>query len=288
MTDAFIEHKIDDLQRPGGVRLVWQSWSVRRPPKAVLAVVHGYGEHCARYGFLVDAVVPRGYDVFAYDLRGHGRSSGRRGHVARFGEYLDDTRSFLAEVRRRRPLAPLFLVGHSFGGLIAAALVEQDDAGLAGLVLSSPFVGMRLEVPPRQLKLARFFSRVYPTMAMVNPLRNEDLSHDPDVVAAAAADPLNHRVTTTRWAAETAAAMPAALAAAERLRLPLLLLYGDDDPIADPAACEELFARAGSGDKARHCYRGHYHETFNEVGREEVFADLAAWLDDRLERRTSG
>jgi alpha-beta hydrolase superfamily lysophospholipase len=244
----------------------------------VLAVVHGYGEHGGRYGFLVDDVVPRGYAVFTFDLRGHGRSPGRRGHINRFADYLTDTRAFLTHVRRACPDTPVVLLGHSMGGLIAAALAEEGDDGLAGVVLSSPFLAMRLAVPALQVKAARLLSRVTPTLRMNNPLRAEQLSHDAAVVAATNADPLNHRRTTARWGAEILRAQPAVMAAAGRLRLPLLLLYADDDPIADPRAAEELFERASSADKVKHCYAGYYHEIFNEVGRAAVFEDLAAWL----------
>ncbi len=126
-----------------------------------------------------------------------------------------------------------------------------------------------------------------PTLGRKNPLRNEQLSHDPEVVAAAAVDPLNHCVTTVRWAAKTFAAMPATIAAADRVRLPLLLLYADDDAIADPRAAEALFERAASSDKSKRCYAGLYHEIFNEVGRPAVFADLAAWLDERVPARVT-
>ena len=273
-------------KRRAAVRLVWQSWTPDGHAAAVLAVVHGYGEHGGRYGFLVDDIVPRGYTVFTFDLRGHGRSPGRRGHIDRFGDYLADTRAFLAQVRRACPDTPVVLLGHSMGGLIAAALAEEDDAalaqeddaGLAGVVLSSPFLGLRLAVPALQIKAARLLSRVAPTLRMPNPLRAAQLSHDPAVVAAAAADPLNHRQATARWGVEILNAQAAVIAAAGRLRRPLLLLYAADDPIADPRAAEELFARAGSADKAKRCYAGYYHEIFNEVGRAAVFEDLTAWL----------
>jgi lysophospholipase len=292
-----IRHHVAEFDGCDGLPLVWRSWLPEGEAAAVLAVVHGYGEHGGRYTFLVEDMVSRGYGIVTYDLRGHGRSPGRRGHVDRFADYVTDTGAFLAVAGRLQPQAPLFLVGHSMGGLIAAAYIEQvegksaspsargqggDDAPHpAGLVLSSPFVGMRLRVPPLKVQAARLLSRVAPTLRMDNPLRNEDLSHDPAVVAAAGNDPLCHRVTTTRWAAETFVAQRTTLDAAGRVELPLLVLYADDDPIADPLATEELFRRAASSDKTSRCYTGYYHEIFNEVGRAAVFADLAAWLSAR-------
>ena len=285
MSAAAINHQTDDFAAADGARLFWQSWSPEGEPAAVLAVVHGYGEHGGRYAFLVDAMASRGYAVVTFDLRGHGHSPGPRGHIRRFNDYVADTGAFLARVGRTFPGRPVLLLGHSMGGLIAVAFAEQGGEAtrkIAGLVLSSPFVGVRLPVPAIQVKAARLLSRIVPTLRMTNPLRNEQLSHDPVVVAAAGADPLNHRVTTVRWAAEVLGAQRSVLSAAGSLRLPLLLLYADDDPIADPRTSEELFAGAGSADKTKVCYAGYYHEVFNEVGRAAVFDDLAAWLETRV------
>jgi alpha-beta hydrolase superfamily lysophospholipase len=137
-------------------------------------------------------------------------------------------------------------------------------------------------VPAIQVSAARLLSRIAPTLRMTNPLRSEQLSHDTAVVASAGADPLNHRVTTVRWAAEVLDAQRTVVRAAGRLQLPLLLLYADDDPIADPRTAEELFERAASADKTKICYAGYYHEIFNEVGRAAVFDDLGAWLAARV------
>jgi lysophospholipase len=282
---APINYQTDEFAVADGTRLAWQSWSPEGEQVAVLAVVHGYGEHGGRYTFLVDAMLPRGYAVISFDLRGHGRSPGPRGHIRRFSDYVADTGAFLAHVGRAFPGRPVVLLGHSMGGLIAAAFAEQEGKAtqkIAGLVLSSPFVGVRLPVPAIQVKVARLLSRITPSLRMTNPLRNEQLSHDPAVVAAAGADPLNHRVTTVRWAAEILAAQRTVLSAAGSLRLPLLLLYADDDPIADPRTSEELFVGAASADKTKICYAGYYHEVFNEVGRAAVFDDLAGWLAERV------
>ena len=181
---------------------------------------------------------------------------------------------------RSRPERPLYLLGHSLGGLIATAYVEDRPAdGLAGLILSSPFLRLGMPVPPLKLGAARLLSLVAPDVNVGNTLDPAALSHDQDVVRAYGIDPLNHHVATARWAAEVVAAQSAALSAAGRIRLPFLLLYGDADAIADPQASRELFESVASPDKAEHCYEGFYHEIFNETGRDAVFADLAAWLD---------
>jgi alpha-beta hydrolase superfamily lysophospholipase len=224
-----------------------------------------------------------GSAVYVYDLRGHGQSSGARGQVRSFDEYLDDTTIFLDEVRRRQPGKPLFLLGHSLGGLICARLAEERAPDVAGLVLSSPFLALLAEVPPSKVVGARLLAVVWPGKDVGNTVKAADLSHDQVVVEAYVTDRLVHHVAPARWAVQTLAAQDAVMAGAERIVLPLYLLFGKDDPVADPSFAEALFARAGSADKTVRAYEGLLHECFNEVGREQVYADLAAWIAERVQ-----
>ena len=266
----------------GGEELFRCTWLPDDEPAAALAVVHGYGEHGGRYRYLVDAMVPLGYAVHVFDLRGHGRSPGVRGHIERFADYVGDAGLFVDAIAAEQPGTPLYLLGHSLGGLIATAYAEERPDGLAGLILSSPFLRLKLPIGGVKRAAAKVLSRVAPTRDIGNSIPADELSHEPEVVAAYTSDPLNHHVATARWAAEALAAQGAALSAAGRLELPLLVMYAGADTIADPAASRELFAAASSDDKTLRCYEGYYHELFNEVGRADVFADLAAWLEARL------
>jgi lysophospholipase len=282
MTDT-ISCTPDQFTAADGLRLARLVW---RPPdeaRAAVAVVHGYGEHGGRYAQLAEELAATGLTVSAYDLRGHGRSAGRRGHVRRFVEYLDDTALFLDGARREAAGRPLFLLGHSMGGLIAASYAEQrpvDD--LTGLVLSAPFLRLAIPVTGAKLFAARVASFVVPTLDVGNSLDASGLSHDGEVVDAYRTDPLNHSVATARWATEMLAAQRHALSAAGSIRLPLLVMVGDDDAVADPAAGRELFAAASSADKTLRRYPGYFHEIFNETGRDVPVADLTAWLQERV------
>lgn len=274
----------DEFTARDGARL---ARSVCRPgsqARAAVAVVHGYGEHGDRYRRLAEDLAGHGFCTCVYDLRGHGRSAGRRGHVTRFKEYVDDTGQFLDWVRLQARGLPLFLLGHSMGGLIAASFVEQrrpDD--LAGLVLSSPFLRLAEPVPRYKLVLAHVASLVAPSLDVGNSLDAAGLSHDDEVVAAYRADPLNHSVATARWATEVLAAQKGALAHAGRITQRLLVMAGDDDPVAHPDAARELFAAAASRDKKLLVYPGYLHEIFNEAGRDVPVAGLLAWLEERLQ-----
>lgn len=253
-----MRHTSTTFSADDGLRLHLQAWLPDAEPTTVLAVVHGYGEHGGRYGYLSDDMAARGHAVYVFDLRGHGHSAGRRGHILRFADYLADTRVYLDAVVEAHPGAPLYLLGHSLGGLI----------------LSSPF--LRLGTPPPASKVygAKVLSLVAPAFNIGNTLQAADLSHEQDVVEAYVTDPLVHHVATSRWAAEVLAAQGAVRAGAPRISLPLLLLFSDADAVTDPQASRDLFAAAGSVDKTERCYAGYCHELFNETGRAAVFADL--------------
>jgi len=273
----------------GGERLHLQAWLPAGPdlehppaPDAAIAVVHGYGDHGGRYTWFGEDMAARGYAVYVYDLRGHGLSSGRRGQVKRFDEYLDDTAVFLDEVRRLQPGVPLFLLGHSLGGLICARFAETRAPEVRGLVLSSPFLQLSEAVPASRVVAAKAMARGWPNHDIGNTVRAAQLSHDQSVVDAYVTDPLVHHVAPARWAAEMLAAQDAAMAAAESISLPLLVLYGSEDQVVDVAFVEALYGRAASEDKSIERYEGLYHECFNETERARVFADLAAWLAARL------
>jgi alpha-beta hydrolase superfamily lysophospholipase len=282
-------HTSGQLTAADGARLHLQAWLPGAPGAdetegvdAVIAVVHGYGDHGGRYAWFGEAMGGRGYAVYAYDLRGHGQSSGTRGQVKSFEEYLDDTGVFLEEVRRRQPGKPLFLLGHSLGGLISARFAEERAPDVTGLVLSSPFLALVAEVPPSKAVGARLLAVVWPGKDVGNTVRAADLSHDQAVVEAYVTDRLVHHVAPARWAVQTLSAQNAAMAGAERISLPLYLLYGKEDPVADASFAEALFARVASHDKTVRAYEGLLHECLNEVGREQVYADLAAWIAERL------
>lgn len=251
--------------------------------RATVAVVHGYGEHGGRYRQLGGELAERGFGTVVYDLRGHGRSTGRRGHVTRFREYLDDTALFLDRARGDAAGRPLFLLGHSMGGLIAASFVEQRRPNdLAGVVLSAPFLRLAEPVPRYKLALAHIASLVAPAMDVGNTLDAAGLSHDDEVVAAYRTDPLNHHAATARWATEVLAAQKSARVHAGRISQRLLVMAGADDPVADTDAARELFAAAGSRDKKLLVYPGLLHEIFNEAERDAPVADLVAWLEAQL------
>lgn len=290
MKAGFEEEVRTMLRREGeftgerGVRIWYQSW---RPeaPKAILVVAHGLGEHSGRYGNLVNYLVPRGYAVYALDHRGHGRSGGPRGYIDRFGDFVADVERLAGVARLELPGLPLFVLGHSMGGPIALRYAREYPQGLQGVIASSPLLRAKLPVSAGKLFLAGLMSRLQPRYSQHSGLPASALSHDPQVAAAYAADPLVHDLVSARLYTEMMAAGRSVLAWAPEMRVPCLLLVSGADALVDPEASKEFFTNLGCEDKALYVYEGFFHEVFNEIERERPLSDLAAWLDAHLPGR---
>ena len=275
-------HREGEFAGHGGLRLYWQAWLPEGGSRAVVIVAHGYAEHGGRYGNLVDRLVPRGIAVYALDQRGHGRSEGPRGHVGRFSELIADLHAFRVRIEEEERGKPIFLLGHSLGGLVAVRYLLTHASGLSGAILSSPALGIVNE-PPRVMQwLARLLSWIAPRTSYQGNVDPQFLSHDASVGRAYAADPLVHRRATARFFTEFKWAMRTARERAAEIRVPILILQAGDDRLVQAAATEAFAAEVGSDDKALRVYPELYHEIFNETASDDVFADLERWLDARL------
>ncbi len=241
-------------------------------------LVHGLGEHCGRYGGLVEKLVGLEFAVFGLDHPGHGQSGGARGHVHRFSDYLDTLRQYQQSVLAAHPGLPLFLFGHSMGGLISLHYLSHHGGGFAGGVLSAPPVTVPAHVPRAVVLLGRLMSVLLPRLPLIG-MDPEGMSRDPDVVKAYLEDPLVFSGKfSARLGAELTTAIDQAPRVAERVRLPVLILQGDGDPIVDPEGAEKLENWLGSKDLTRLNYPGLYHELHNEPEKEQVLTDVADWL----------
>ncbi len=277
-----MEHGEGTFRATDGLELYRQWWRPDDVPRAVLAVVHGFGEHSGRYGNLVDWFVPKGFAVHALDQRGHGRSPGQRGHIPGFAQVRDDVRAFLDAVRGAEGQdLPTFLIGHSQGGLTVLNYALHDPEGLAGVVASGPLLSSP-GVSPLLLQLSKLFSKIWPTMSLNVGLDATALSHDREVVEAYVADPLVHGKASARLGVEVMEAVEWTQAHAADLRLPLLIVHGGADRLCSPEASRRFFENVTFADKERIEYKGFYHEVFNEVGKEKVLSDVEAWLERHL------
>ena len=271
------------LDREGGLRLYRCELAPERGrERALLVLMHGYGEHCRRYDELTGYLVSRGVVVVRMDARGHGRSSGQRGYVRRYAEYVDDLAALVASATARHPKLPLFVLGHSNGGLTAARTLQRGLDGVRGVVLTSPLLGLRARHRPVPDALARALSWALPRLPLPSGLDAAELTHDLALREAHGRDPFIHRVATPRWYWAATLAGRAALAEAPRLDTPLLVVQGQDDPIVEPALAEQLCERASTSDKRYLLRPGELHEVLNEVSRRALFASVADWIEQRL------
>ncbi|MGE0712988.1 MAG: lysophospholipase [Planctomycetota bacterium] len=282
-TAALIEEELQ-LRAPDGTALfVRRVRPAQEERRARLAWIHGVAEHGGRYLSTMRWFAERGFDCAALDLRGHGHSGGRRVFLRRWSEFSEDVTGFLGELAAEQGASgPLFLLGHSMGGLVVARALEthaERMPTLRGAVLLSSFFGIKVQVPTWKVLLARGLSSFVPWFALPSDLDVSLLSTDEAVGRAYLADPLVTDKVTARWYTEAMANQAALFADARRIELPVLAMHGRDDGLTDPAGTERLFAALGSPDKELELWDGMRHELLNEVEKEKIRARILDWLE---------
>jgi acylglycerol lipase len=277
--DALIEH--DSFVGVRGLKIHARTWLPAGAPIGVVVIAHGFAEHGGRYAAVAERLVADGIAVRAADHRGHGLSEGKRTSIVRFGDYVDDLTTVIAQARARWPSLRLVLLGHSMGGLVALDLAVRPGGPVDGLVLSAPAACPR-EVSRFTLAVGRALSRVAPNTGVLRLPLNR-ISRDPAVVDAYNKDPLVFRTPIrARLGAEMLDAMDRVDAGLPSLRTPLLVMQGTADGLVDPGCGPHVYDRAGSEDKTLKMYDGLWHEIFNEPERDHVLDDLTGWLRSHL------
>ena len=265
-----------------GLTLYTQHWTPEGEASAIVLLVHGYAEHCGRYDHVARTFLDRDAAVYAYDHRGHGRSEGRRAYVDHFEQYVADLCRFRRHVQAQTPDVPVFLFGHSMGGLASLLYTLDYAPDLEGLLLSAPAIEVNPDLAPFLRHVAEWVGRFFPTLPTVRSPQGS-ISRDPAVVEDAENDPLNYTGRTlARTGAELLRAGQAARSRLYELQTPFMVFHGTADPLATPAWSKRLYERAAAEDKTLRLYDGLYHETFNEPERDAVLRDLGTWLAERL------
>lgn len=257
-----------------GVDRFQRRW-VANEPRAAVLLVHGVAEHSGRYDYVGSYLAEHGFDVLSFDLRGHGESGGRRGHVATFDDFLGDVEELLED--RRALGVPVILFGHSLGGLIAATYASGGRPAPDLLVLSAP--ALAADVPGWQRLAATALGQVAPKLSIPNNFDGELLSRDDAVGVAYRDDPLRVKVATARFGKVVFSTMEATADRLHRITVPTYVLHGTDDRLVPPRASEP-FASIGSATRVLH--EGLRHECLNEPERDEVLAGITAWIDQQL------
>lgn len=258
-------------------------YSVTRPAGAALRLVvilHGFADHSERYRQLIEHLASQGAVVYAYDMRGNGQSDGARGHVLRYQELIDELAAFLDIAYAAEPGLERVIYAHSTGAILALTYLYDHPRAADRLILSAPCLILTYEAPAMKVMIGKVFSSMMPKMTLQAGFNPGSVSRDEKVVEANKSDPLVTQAITTRFYTEVyGKAMPAALARIEEVKLPTLVLQGTADQLVSPTVADEFERRVPAAAIKR--YEGGYHESHNDIQREEVFADVDAWLSSR-------
>lgn len=262
----------------GGLKLFYRAWEPAEQPVGSLVLVHGVNEHGGRYRHVAEFFTAHGLAVYALDHRGFGQSEGTRCYIDSFDDYIRDLRQFVGMAQGHgQPL----MLGHSLGGLIAYRYALTHPDTIRGLVLTSPFFGLKAKVRPLEKALAPLLAKLLPRLQMGGNLKPEHVCRDAKVVEAYIADPLVWKKVTPRWFAESIKALEECHRQPPAdLKLPVLFLQAGDDQIVDPDATRAIYTQVPHERKAFKLYPGMYHEIMNDPGQTEVFGDILAWLKE--------
>lgn len=264
----------------GGLNIFTRSWQPKEQPRAVVVIVPGFNSHGGQYLWVAEQFAARNLAVYALDLRGRGRSDGERFYVEKVEDYVDDVASFVNIAKAENQNLPIYVLGHSAGGVVSSvyALDHQDE--INGLICES--FAYELPVPDLVLSFLKGLSHITPHTHVFS-LNNKDFSRDSSVVESMNNDPL---IKGESQPAQTAAAM---IRADERLKkgfptitLPLLILHGTEDKATKPSGSQHFYEQAGSHDKTLKLYEGHFHDLLNDIDKEVVMMDILNWIDARI------
>src|SRR3954468_11415654 len=263
-----------------GLNIFVRSWRPTGSARAIVVICHGLNAHSGQYQWVGEQFAAVGLAVYALDLRGRGRSDGERFYVEKFADYVSDVAAVVALAKAREPGLPVYLLGHSAGGVVSCIYTLEHQSELAGLICES--FAFQVPTPDFAIAVLKGLSHLAPHAHVVK-LKNEDFSRDPDVVRAMNDDPLiAHEVQPTRTAAELARADERLKREFPLITLPLLILHGTLDRVAKPSGSRLFYETAGSADKTLKLYDGGFHDLLHDLDKDKVMADITAWIDAHL------
>lgn len=266
------------------LKLYYQTWQPQGNAKAILVIVHGLGGHGSKYSNIVQHFIPKQYTIYAFDMRGHGRSPGQRGYINSWAEFREDLRKFINLVQTQQPKCPIFLLGHSLGSVVVLDYVlrhPQEAAALQGLITLAPSLG-KVGVPKVKLLIGQLMSRIWPRFSLSTGLDLAAGARDEKVLAAYTKDTLRHTLGTARLATEFLDTVAWVNNHAAELQLPLLILHGGADRVTLPESSQIFYEQVTFADKTRIEYPEAYHELQDDLNYQEVLADLENWLEKHL------
>lgn len=271
-----------------GVKMFGRYWynATITSPLAVIVLVHGMNEHSGRYEKVAATFVEAGYAVVAYDQRGHGLTQGKRGDTPSYDQLLDGVEDIVKHAQQRHPHLPMFLYGHSMGGNVTLNYVLRRQSQFVGVIASSPWLELAFKPALLDVILGRIMEFIYPSFTIRRPLNVKNLTRDEPLAADIQQDHLRHHDITARFFFGVERAGQYALQHADELKLPLLLMHGNDDQVTSLHASERFAKRAGQLCKFM-MWPGRKHEIHNDIGRDEVLTAVLEWLNHQLEKKSN-
>lgn len=261
-----------------------QGWEPPARPKAIVCLVHGLGEHTGRYAHVGKALNDAGYALFGFDLRGHGQTGGPRGHLPSLDAVMQDIRQFVEFQKRNHPGLPVFLYGHSLGGLLTLAYAIQYPNGLQGVIVTGAGLRSALQEQKAKIVMVKLLGSLMPSLILKSELETAALSRDETVVQAYVNDPLVHDKASLGLGKAGLTAIDLCFARAKEFKPPLLIMHGTADRITYASGSEDFARLAGetNNDVTLKLWEGMYHELHNEPEKEEVFKVMIEWMDGRF------
>ncbi len=268
------------LEGAGNIKIFFRFWHPDGRARGVVVIVPGFNAHSGYYAWVAEQLTSEALAVYAVDLRGRGKSNGERFYVEEFQDYVDDVSALVNRAKSRETGLPVYLLGHSAGGVVSCLYALENQSQLAGLICES----FAFQVPAPDFALAVFkgLSHVAPH-AHVLHLKNEDFSRDPNIVRAMNDDPLIANETQpTKTLAEMVRADERLEKEFPRIKLPVLILHGTSDKAAKPSGSQLFYDTVGSTDKTLKFYEGGYHDLLNDTDKQRVMSDIRVWINAHL------
>lgn len=264
----------------GGTKIFTRAWQPEGTTRGVVVIVHGFNSHSGQYLWTAEQFAKNGLAVYALDLRGRGRSEGERFYVEKIEDFTDDVQTLVSKAKAENPGLPVFMLGHSAGGVTACVYALDHQAEIDGLVCES--FAYELPVPDIALSFLKGLSYITPHTHVFS-LNNNDFSRD-----AATVESMNEDILI-KGESQPAQTAKVLINAAQRLHeefskitLPVLILHGTEDKATKPSGSQHFYEQAGSTDKTLKLYEGHYHDLLNDTDKEIVMADILKWIDERI------
>ncbi len=266
-----------------GQSIFYQYWLPQNKPRAILLINHGLNEHCGRYHEMALYFTEKGFGVFGFDNIGHGKSNGTRSYVKDYPSFINPILTYLGMINEWHPDLPVYLVGHSMGGLIGASFLIDHQDKVSGAILSGSLVMVPEYVSKLTVKIGTIISRIFPKLRLLG-IEKVWLSQDPEVVTNYINDPLVYNgKSTARISSVLNNGISYVADRGSSITVPVLLLHGGDDRICDPSWSTYLHNLISSQENQLIIYDGLYHEIYNEPERERVYKDVLNWLEGQLD-----